>query len=192
MSAIYESTYGLSSNEEIGCGLIDCTKNCGRPSYSIKEWQCENNNNFNNSLTARCEGEKQCYDTKTKQNFYNNKIVDSINAVDTSFRERLRDIDFWKQELKKSLQTNIKETGDLRGQRDRLRLALLSMDLPTQINMDNCNCKRMKNTSEIFDDQVEELLLKVWLGTNGKECCLLNSSKQIIGKTLDDCESQIT
>ena len=75
--------------------------------------------------------------------------------------ERLHDINFWKQELKREIEDVISETDVLCSQKLRLENALRSTEIPLHIATDNLNCRQRRQGVDLVQDAVELNLLKV-------------------------------
>jgi tektin-4 len=75
--------------------------------------------------------------------------------------ERLHDINFWKQELKREIEDMISETDLLCAQKLRLENALRATEIPLHIATDNLNCRQRRQGIDLVQDDVELNLLKV-------------------------------
>jgi hypothetical protein len=75
--------------------------------------------------------------------------------------ERLHDINFWKQELKREIEDMISETDLLCAQKRRLENALRATEIPLHIATDNLNCRQRRQGIDLVQDDVELNLLKV-------------------------------
>lgn len=82
-------------------------------------------------------------------------------SIDHKFSQRIRDIDFWKQELEQKLAENAKETEFLLQRKKQLEKALTETQFPLEVAQSCLSFREKRLSIDLVHDEVEIQLLKV-------------------------------
>jgi tektin-4 len=180
-SAYAVSKTSFHGNMGNGSGVSTVGYRVGK--YTPAEWEESNYQKYYQAMT----------DKDTAQQTYNNSwsvirdtdaITEKNQAQSTQkLRERLHDINFWKQELEREIVDVIDEVELLKKQKKRLENALMATECPLHIVTDNLNCRNRRYGGERVDDDVEKALLK--------EIDVINKVQDLYKRTLDQVDKQL-
>jgi len=82
-------------------------------------------------------------------------------SIDHKFAQRIGDIQFWKEELKRKLSDNASETDRLLQRKEQLEKALVTTQFPLEIAQSCLSFREKRVAIDLVYDDVEIQLLKV-------------------------------
>ncbi|KAI3381180.1 hypothetical protein SNEBB_008607, partial [Seison nebaliae] len=181
MNSIQENfNPSLIGDNGIGTGIS--TMGFRTSKYTPVEWH-ENNHEVaysafatrNMSENARQKTQKCIYQTA--------EITNKLQKESTErLKERLKDINSWKQELHRDIDLMKQEIDDLLKSRTRLQLALDATYIPLEIATENLETRRRKYGVCNVTDEVELQLFR--------EVELLNTIQKLLKRTIEEADIQ--
>ena len=131
------------------------------PKYHPSEWHSSNQLNYSKAEEERAQAERlraECERLRKETDATTRRTQES---TDHNFAQRIRDIEFWRQELERKLAENAEETDLLVERKERLEKALVATRFPLEVAQ-SCLLFREKRTSiDLVHDDVEIQLMKV-------------------------------
>ncbi|TGZ75703.1 hypothetical protein CRM22_000210 [Opisthorchis felineus] len=126
--------------------------------FTPKEWSNYHENKYSASHGERVHSERVKNDSRD--------IIQDTHATTQRYqqestkrlRERLHDINFWKQELERQIYDIDCETSRLVKEKHRMELALQQTDYPLQIVTENINVRGHRRGVDKVEDGVQEAL----------------------------------
>lgn len=131
------------------------------PKYHPSEWHTSNRLNFTRAeqeraaaerLRAECERLRKETDATTRR---------TQQSVDHKFSQRIRDIEFWKEELGRKLSDNAVETDLLLERKENLEKALAATQFPMEVAQSCLSLREKRMAIDLVRDDVEIQLQKV-------------------------------
>jgi tektin-4 len=151
--------------------------------FSPKEWHAANYNVTYQSTVGR-ETASQVRNVASDAIKEAEAVTHKLQGNNTKLlAERLHDVNFWKQELKREIGDMISETELLCSQKLRLENALRATEIPLHIATDNLQCRQRRQGIDLVEDDVELNLLK--------EIEIINNVQDLLQKTIKEADNQI-
>ena len=131
------------------------------PKYHPSEWHTSNRLNFTRAeqeraaaerLRAECERLRKETDATTRRTQQSN---------DHKFSQRIRDIEFWKEELGRKLSDTAVETDLLLERKENLEKALAATQFPMEVAQSCLSLREKRMAIDLVRDDVEIQLQKV-------------------------------
>ncbi|XP_074647836.1 tektin-4-like [Tubulanus polymorphus] len=175
----FETVYTGNTGNDMGISTVGYRSQ----KYNPAEWHEGNYSKYFQSFTDRDKAERVRHESK--QVIKETEATTNKTQADVTKKlgERLHDTNFWKFELNREIQDMIAETDLLLAQKKRLENALRATEIPLHIATDNLNCRQQRQAMDRVQDEVELSLLK--------EVEIINNVKDLLKKTIDQCEKQI-
>ncbi len=131
------------------------------PKYLPAEWNASNHINYSNAELERAAAERlraEC-DRLSRETEATTTRTQLTN--EHKFSQRIRDIDFWKQELEKKLEENAKETDLLLIEKGKLEAALIDTQFPLEVANRCLEFRTHREKIDLVHDTVEIQSIKV-------------------------------
>ena len=133
------------------------------PKYHPSEWHTSNRLNYSSAEQERAAAERLRAECERLRKETDATTLRTQQSIDHKFSQRLRDIDFWKQELDRKLSENAAETELLLERKERLEKALAATQFPLDVAQSCLSYREKRMTIDLVHDEVEIQLLKVGL-----------------------------
>lgn len=131
------------------------------PKYHPSEWHTSNRLNFTRAEQERAAAERlraECERLRKETDATTRRTQQSINH---KFSQRIRDIDFWKEELGRKLSDTAVETDLLLERKEHLEKALAATQFPMEVAQSCLSLREKRMAIDLVRDDVEIQLQKV-------------------------------
>lgn len=129
--------------------------------FHPSEWHASNQLNYTRAEEERSSAERLSAECDRLRRETDATTLRVQQSVEHKLSQRLRDVEFWKEELRRKVEENVAETGELAEKREQLERALAATAFPLQVAQ-SCLAFREKRASiDLVHDEVEIQLMKV-------------------------------
>lgn len=148
------------------------------PKYLPEEWEASNRINFTDAEQQRAAAERLRAEAERLRKETHASTIKTQQSTGHKFSQRIKDIDFWKQELETKIGENTKETKTLLLEKKKLEDALTDTHFPLKVANECLQFRLQREKIELVHDAVEVQLIKVHLCQYNIMCvCLINKLK---------------
>lgn len=129
--------------------------------FHPSEWHASNRLNYARAEEERSGAERLSAECDRLRRETDATTLRVQQSVEHKLSQRLRDVEFWKEELRRKVEENVAETGELARKKEQLEGALAATAFPLQVAQ-SCLVFREKRASiDLVHDEVEIQLMKV-------------------------------
>ena len=129
--------------------------------YSPEDWEASNRVNYSGAEQQRATAERLRAEADRLRKETNASTLRTQESTGYKFSQRIRDIDFWKQELESKIKENTKETEALLLDKKRLENALTQTNFPLKVTNRCLQFRLQREKIDLVHDAVEVQLVKV-------------------------------
>lgn len=131
------------------------------PKYLPKEWHASNHLNYSKAEKERAASERLRAECERLRRETEATTVRTQRNIEHKLSQRLRDINFWKEELENKLANNAEETKLLLERKEQLEKALMSTQFPLEVASSCLGYREKRIGPDMVHDDVEIGLVKV-------------------------------
>lgn len=131
------------------------------PKYHPSEWQASNQINYTRAEQERAAAERLRAECERLCKETDATTLRTQQSIDHKFAQRIGDIQFWKEELKRKLSDNASETDRLLQRKEQLEKALVATQFPLEVAQSCLSFREKRVAIDLVHDDVEIQLLKV-------------------------------
>lgn len=131
------------------------------PKYHPSEWQASNRINYTRAEQERAAAERLRAECERLCKETDATTLRTQQSIDHKFAQRIGDIQFWKEELKRKLSDNASETDRLLQRKEQLEKALVATQFPLEVAQSCLSFREKRVAIDLVHDDVEIQLLKV-------------------------------
>lgn len=131
------------------------------PKYLPEEWEASNRINFTDAEQQRAAAERLRAEAERLRKETHATTIKTQESTGHKFSQRIRDIDFWKQELHTKINENTKETESLVLDKKKLEDALTNTYFPLEVANQCLQFRMQREKIDLVHDAVEVQLIKV-------------------------------
>ena len=131
------------------------------PKYLPAEWHASNHIIFSNAERQRAAAERICTESNRLCQETQSTTTKTQQNNEHKLSQRIRDVNFWKQELEKKLVENSEETSQLLDEKKSLELALTMTQFPLEVTNRCLGFRMEREKIDLAHDAVEAQLIKV-------------------------------
>jgi len=153
------------------------------PKYSTFEWHKSNNKNYNSAETERASAERLQSESKRLTDETDEITRFTQEDVNKKLAQRLRELNFWKDEVQSQLQAVDKEIDTLLKYKGNLENSLESTEHPQSVTTSCLTYRQGREAIDMVQDDVEINLLK--------EVEVIEGVRSVLVRTLEQTVEQI-
>jgi len=153
------------------------------PKYSTFEWHKSNNKNYNSAETERAGAERLQSESKRLTDETDEITRFTQEDVNKKLAQRLRELNFWKDEVQSQLQAVDKEIETLLKYKGNLENSLESTEHPQSVTTSCLTYRQGREAIDMVQDDVEINLLK--------EVEVIEGVRSVLVRTLEQTVEQI-
>ena len=131
------------------------------PKYLPAEWHSSNHLNYSKTEKERAASEQLRAECERLRRETEATTARTQCSVEHKLSQRLRDVNFWKEELEKKLAENAEETQLLLDRKEELEKALMSTQFPLEVASSCLGYREKRIGPDMVHDDVEIGLVKV-------------------------------
>lgn len=131
------------------------------PKYRPAEWHSSNHLDYSKAEKERATSERLRAECERLRRETEVTTAKTQRDVEHKLSQRLRDINFWKEELEKKLAENAEETQLLLDCKEELEKALMSTQFPLEVASSCLGYREKRTGPDMVHDDVEIGLVKV-------------------------------
>ena len=131
------------------------------PKYHPAEWHDSNRLNSSRAELERAAAERLRAECARLRKETEETTLSTQQSIDHKFVQRIRDIDFWKEELQRKLSENAAETELLLERKEQLERSLAATQFPLEVAQRCLSFRENRMTIDLVHDDVEIQLMKV-------------------------------
>ena len=131
------------------------------PKYHPSEWHASNELNYTRAEDERSAAERLSAECDRLRKETDATTLRVQQDVEHKLSQRLRDIDFWKEELERKVEENVDETRELLEKKEQLERALVATQFPQQVAQSCLAFREKRQSIDLVHDEVEIQLMKV-------------------------------
>jgi len=131
------------------------------PKYLPEEWEASNRINFTDAEQQRAAAERLRTEAGRLRKETHATTVRTQESTDHKLSQRIKDIDFWKQELETKINENSKEIDQMLAEKGRLENTLGKTHSPLQVANQCLEYRTHREKIDLVHDAVEVQLIKV-------------------------------
>lgn len=178
-SYTFETTYSSNVGNDMGMSTVGYRS----AKFNPPEWHESNYAKYYQSYADRDSAEQTKHAASDLIKETEALSIKTQTENTKKLAERLKDINFWKFELHRTINDMISETDLVLAQKKRLENALRATEVPLHIATDNLNCRLKRQGVDLVQDDVELNLLK--------EVEVINNAQDLLKRTIRETELQI-
>jgi tektin-1 len=151
--------------------------------YHPSEWHTSNQTNFTQSETARTISERLRAECNRLQKEADDTTKRVQREVEHKFSQRIKDIEFWKEELEKKLSEINQEIHFISDSKIELEKAIKATNFPLEVARTCLMYREKRQSIDLVHDEVEIQLLK--------EVEVIEGIQNLLQKTFEETVEQI-
>jgi len=177
-SVEHEMRYTGNTGNDMGISTAGYRAN----KYTPDDWHNTNYARYYQSFTDRDHCDR--VQNTSKKTIGETEALTNKTQADTTenIRARLRDIEYWKHELKRTIDDMIAEIKLMHGEKERLESALRATEIPLHIATECLEARQGRQETDAVKDGVEAALIK--------EVETINNVRDLLKKTLEQSIKQ--